>query len=216
VCIALGVLGMSVATPGMLQGSVAAPVGFGLSPSMTGYLSSLGALAGAFAAFFSSRVTTRFGAERTVQLCTATLFISIAGMGLFMHWLPGFITMMTLMSAGIGLAFAGISNYLVACISTTQTGQVTGFASMIRTSFNAVSAGLIGTVLALGAIAGTKFTESWAYVAVFIACSVLLLIGFFLSLLLPRRTVHEGSDTESTTEMDDSTSGSAVPSARTS
>lgn len=189
VCIALGALGMSVVTPGILQSAGADAVGFGLTPSVTGYLSAIGALAGGLSAFFSSKITTRFGAERTVQICTATLLISVGGMGLSLFWLPGFVITLSLQAAGVGLAFAGITNYLVASISAKHTGQVTGFASMVRTSFNAVSSGVIGTVLAAGIIPGTKLTATWAYTTVFATCALLLLVGFFLSLALPKRSI---------------------------
>ena len=46
VCIALGALGMSVVTPGILLSAGTDSIGFGLTPSVTGYLSSIGALAG--------------------------------------------------------------------------------------------------------------------------------------------------------------------------
>lgn len=189
--VALGALGLAVVVPGILQAPTVAPVGFGLSASVAGYVASFGAFAGAAAALFSSSVTRRFGPERTVQLCTISLFVGVAGMGLFMHWLPGFIVMNVLQSMGIGLAFAGISSYVVASIAAEQTGQAAGFSSLMRTSFNAVSSGVIGTVLAIGVVAGSRFSASWAYIAIFSGCSLILLAAFILAATLPKRTFGE-------------------------
>jgi MFS family permease len=79
------------------------------------------------------------------------------------------------MSAGIGLAFAAMSNLIMEAVPAHQTGEATGFNALVRSVGSSLGSQVSATVLATSAVAGiltdAGFTRAFAISAGVAVCA---------------------------------------------
>jgi hypothetical protein len=79
------------------------------------------------------------------------------------------------MSAGIGLAFAAMSNLIMEAVPAHQTGEATGFNALVRSVGSSLGSQVSATVLATSAVAGIPtdagFTRAFAISAGVAVCA---------------------------------------------
>ncbi|WP_338889139.1 MFS transporter [Rhodococcus sovatensis] len=204
ILLAVGVMGLTpVLTPIILQTPVAAPVGLGMSASAAGYVFAGSAVVGFLAAPFSGKVAARFGAARAVMIGTVLLVLGMSLFALGRGSVAGVIVSSVILAVGTGFAYTALPNLVVESVSAERTGEATGFATLLRGTFNAVSAAVVGALLASGIVSGTTYSTSGAYNLVFglgIACCVAALV---VTATLPaRRLTDETASGESASSRD--------------
>jgi MFS family permease len=188
VLMALGALGVtSILNPIILVTPETAPVGFGISTSVTGYIFGASAVLGFLAAPVSGWIASRHGAARAVLLGAVLLAAGIVGTSVFRSSLPGVLVSMLVVSVGTGFAYTALPNYVVECVPIERTGETTGFATLLRGTFNSVAAAGVGTILASDVVPGTSFTTDAAYNLLFLLAGGACVLAVVLSAALPHR-----------------------------
>jgi MFS family permease len=93
----------------------------------------------------------------------------------------------TLMSGGIGLAFAAMPNLIIEAVPPHQTGEATGFNALVRSVGSSLGSQISATILVAGAAGvatDTGFTRAFAVSAGVAACAGVVAI------FIPRAATH--------------------------
>jgi MFS family permease len=93
----------------------------------------------------------------------------------------------TLLGAGVGLAFAAMANLIIENVGPAETGVATGMNTVTRTVGGAFGGAATASLLAANVAAGSDFPSEHGYTAAFGLCSVVLLAGLLVGLLIPQR-----------------------------
>lgn len=179
-----GMFASFVIVPQFVETPRSAGYGFGASalagglyllPTTIGMLVT-GALAGRVAARFGSKAATIAG---------ATLAAAAFAMLTAAHSAPWHIYLACgLLGSGIGLAFAGMANLVVAAVPPTQTGVASGMNTVMRSI-----GGAIGTQIAATLIAGHRLASGLpaktGYIDAFALSAALLAVCLAVSLAIP-------------------------------
>lgn len=188
VLLAVGVMGLTpVITPIILQTPADAPVGLGLSATAAGYVLAAGAVVGFMAAPLSGRIAARFGAARAVLVGAIVLVLGMSMFALCRGSIYGVVVASVIVAIGTGFAYTALPNLVVECVDPRRTGEATGFATLLRGTFNAVSAAVVGALLASGIVTGTTFSTSGAYDMVFVLSVSCCVVAVVVALTLPAR-----------------------------
>ena len=92
----------------------------------------------------------------------------------------------TLTGSGIGLAFAAMSNAIIATVPATQTGEATGVNSIVRTIGGSIGSAVVAAVIASSTTA-QALPQDKAFTYGFWACAGVAVLAVIASLLLPAR-----------------------------
>jgi EmrB/QacA subfamily drug resistance transporter len=96
-----------------------------------------------------------------------------------------------LMGAGIGFAFAAMANLIVEAVDPTETGVATGMNTIMRTVGGSLGGQISATIVSAHVIAGTHIAKESGYTAAFFLSSVVMVLAFCATLLVPvRARVH--------------------------
>ncbi|MGF0313400.1 MFS transporter [Rhodococcus sp. IEGM1428] len=194
VLLSVGVMGLTpVVTPIILQTPVSAPVGLGLSATTAGYIFAASAVVGFAVSPISGQIAARFGAARAVLTGAVLLAIGMSLFAVGRGSFVGVVTSSVIIAIGTGFAYTALPNLVVEVIEAKRTGEATGFATLLRGTFNAVSAAVVGALLASGMVEGTPFSTSGAYDMVFglsVTCCVLAIV---VAATLPARRISNVS-----------------------
>lgn len=184
-----GMFASFIVIPQFVETPKAAGYGFGASivgggiyllPTTVGMLVT-GALAG--------RVAARFG-SKTATIAGAALGVAAFGMLTAAHTAGWHVYMAGgLLGGGVGLAFAGMANLVVAAVPPTQTGVASGMNTVMRSVGGAIGGQIAATLiaghrLASGLPAKTGYIDAFALSAAFMAVC--------LASSLAIRTSHHG------------------------
>ncbi|MSR97805.1 MFS transporter [Arthrobacter sp. BL-252-APC-1A] len=165
---------------------MALPVGLGLSATMTGLLGFITAAAAFCISPLIGRISARFGAR--VGLMIGSL-LTIAGL-LIVCIAPGdlatVITGLVVVVLGTGFLYSGMPTVIVECVLPEQTSTATAINAVVRTAFQAVSASIVGLMLAFSpVVAGENafVSESGFYLSVgalIVTCILTIIVVFFI------------------------------------
>jgi MFS family permease len=190
VLLAIGVMGVSpVIVPIILQAPTTAPIGLGMSATAAGYVFGFSAVVGFLASPLSGRIALRFGAARAVLIGAVLLTVGMTIFAIGRGSLSGVLISSVVVAIGTGFAYTALPNLVVECVDARNTGQATGFATLLRGTFNAVSAAVVGTLLASGIVEGTSFSTPGAYNLVFGMSIVCCVLAVVVTMTLPARRI---------------------------
>lgn len=194
VLLAVGVMGLTpVVTPIILQTPTDAPIGLGLSATAAGYVFAIGAVVGFLAAPLSGKVAARFGASRAVLVGGVVLVVGMLMFATGRGSVYGVVASSVIIAIGTGFAYTALPNLVVECVAPQRTGEATGFATLLRGTFNAVSAAAVGALLSIGIVTGTPYSSAGAYDLVFALGVTCCVAAVVVALTLPAR---RGNDVE--------------------
>jgi MFS family permease len=174
-----------VLVPQLAQLPDGGEIGFGLSATQAGLLLVPGSLASLLVAPLVGRVGERHGSKPALLAGCVLAATALLGMTLAHDSVALVVLWCTVMSAGVGAAFASIPNLVVAAVDQHETGEATGTNTVMRNIGSAVGAQVAGTViaghvLANGLPANEGFTIAFAIGtigALVAAASVVLIPG---------------------------------------
>jgi EmrB/QacA subfamily drug resistance transporter len=92
----------------------------------------------------------------------------------------------TLVGAGVGFAFASMSNLIVEAVPAAQTGVATGMNTIVRTIGGAIGATIAASLLAGDVLADGEPAKG-AYTTTFWLCGAVVVVGVLASLAVPGR-----------------------------
>jgi MFS family permease len=143
----VGMYSMFAFLPQFLQTPDGAGYGFGLSVTESGLLLLPQTVASFIGGVAAGRLAVRYGSK--ALLFVGALLTAIGTFGLaFAHgevWMV--VVETTVLGLAFGLAFAAMSNLVVAAVPQSQTGVASGMNTNIRTVGGAIGSALIATVV---------------------------------------------------------------------
>ncbi len=130
--VGFGMFGSFILIPQLVEAPESTGYGFGLDATGAGLLMLPGALVMLVAGPLSGRARTRFGGKVPLALGA---FVSAAGLLLMAldHGTQGaMVAWNIVLSIGIGLAFAAMPNLIIDAVPQSETGEATGFNTLVR------------------------------------------------------------------------------------
>jgi len=94
----------------------------------------------------------------------------------------------TVMSAGIGFAYAAMPNLIIEAVPPHQTGEATGFNALIRSVGGSLGSQISATILASSAIAGVP--QDSGYTNAFAISAVVAVFAGVVAIFIPRAKRH--------------------------
>jgi EmrB/QacA subfamily drug resistance transporter len=189
--IGFGMFGSFILIPQFVQAPARAGYGFDATVTEAGLILLPATAVMLFAGPFAGWLGTRFG-SRLPMLLGCLLAAAAFGLIALAHdhrWQLYIGT--ALMGAGIGFAFAAMANLIVEAVDPTETGVATGMNTIMRTIGGALGGQISATIVSAHVIAGTTIAKESGYTAAFALSSVVLLLAFGVTLLVPvRARVH--------------------------
>ena len=173
--VGFGMFGSFILIPTLAEAPASTGYGFGLDATRAGLL----LLPGCLSMLALGPVSGILGG-RVGNKVPLTLGGFITGIGLALlaaaHSTPAEVVVFsTIMSSGIGLAYAAMPNLILEAVPPHQTGEATGINALVRSVGSSLGSQVSATVLAAGAVAGlptsTGFSRAFAVSAVVAACS---------------------------------------------
>ena len=143
----MGMYSMFAFVPQFLQTPEVAGYGFGLSVSESGLILLPQTVASFIGGVAAGRLAARYGSKNLLVIGAALTAIGTFGMA-FAHdeiWM--ILVETTILGLAFGLAFAAMSNLVVAAVPQSQTGVASGMNTNIRTVGGAIGSAVLGTVV---------------------------------------------------------------------
>ena len=91
-----------------------------------------------------------------------------------------------LLNIGIALAYAAMANAIVEAVPITQTGEATGFNTVMRSVGASLGSQVTASILAASIVAGTGAPTDGAYTAAFAVAAAVALVAAVAAALIPR------------------------------
>jgi MFS family permease len=188
VLVGFGMFGSFVLVPTLAQAPTSTGYGFGDDATHAGLLLMPGSLAMLVLGPLSGMLGARLGNKVPLSVGGFVTSLGLAALAVW-HGTPHEVLLYcTLMSCGIGLAFAAMPNLILESVPPHQTGEATGFNALIRSVGSSLGSQISATLLAASAVSGlaqdSGFTHAFAVSAVVAACAGVV------ALLIPRGTPH--------------------------
>lgn len=183
--------------PAFAQTPASAGYGFGASVTEAGAILVPQTIAMFLIGLVSHRLADRFGSKTVLVVGTV---ISVAGFGIltFAHtevW--EILAAMAVVGIGFGMAFATMSNVIVAAVPPHQTGVANGMNANIRTIGGSIGTALLTSIVAAHTSPSGLPTEN-GYNYGFAALGIASIGAALAALLVPRHGRHESGTAHET------------------
>ena len=170
--------------PQLLQTPSAAGYGFGASITESGLMMLPQTVATFVISLFAGELARRFGSKKLVIVgatigAVGYLLVAVAH---DRQW--GIFLISVVIGLGFGMAFAAMSNLIVAAVPAHQTGVASGMNANIRTIGGALGASVIGSVITAGA-APSGLPQESGYTNGFLVLTGALVLSALAALLIP-------------------------------
>ena len=90
------------------------------------------------------------------------------------------------LSIGIGLAFAAIPNLIFDAVPQSETGEATGFNTLVRSVGASLGAQISAAILTGSVVAGAVLPSEGAYTTAFLVSAGFALLAAVAAVLIPR------------------------------
>lgn len=160
------------------------PIGLGLSATMTGLLGFITAAAAFAISPYIGKISARFGARVGLMIGSLLTIVGLLIICTAPGQLPVVITGLVIVIFGTGFLYSGMPTVIVECVLPEQTSTATAVNAVTRTAFQAVSASVVGLMLAFSPVvagenAFVSLSGFFLVVGVLIATCVLTIVVVF-------------------------------------
>jgi len=185
--VGFGMFGSFILIPQFVQAPAIAGYGFNANVTEAGLILLPATAAMLFAGPFAGLLGSRRGSRLPLLIgtLTAALAFGLIAVAHEHRWQLYLGT--ALMGVGIGFAFAAMANLIVEAVDPTETGVATGMNTIMRTIGGSLGAQVSATIVSAHVIAGTHIAKEAGYTAAFLLSSLVLLLAFAATLLVPVR-----------------------------
>jgi MFS family permease len=192
--VGFGMFGSFILTPNLLQAPERLGYGFGYSATGAGLVMLPGALLMIGVGPLSGTLATRFGPKVPMALGGM-----IAGLGLLAlaeghSTVPEIVLFSAVLSAGIALAFAAMPNLIVSAVPAEETGEATGFNTLMRSVGASLGTQVTAAVLASETLAGTPIPTAGAYTTAFLVGAGAAFAAGLVALAIPTSGQAHGTE----------------------
>jgi MFS family permease len=188
--VGFGMFGSFILIPQLAESPTSTGYGFGLDATGAGLLMLPGALVMLVAGPFSGVLVRRFGGKMPLATGAFISAFALAAMG-FDHGTQGaMIAWNIVLSVGIGLAFAAMPNLIFDAVPQSETGEATGFNTLVRSVGASLGSQISAAILTGSVIAGTALPSDGGYTTAFLVSAAIATVAALVSLAIPRAGDH--------------------------
>jgi MFS family permease len=189
--------------PQFLQTPESAGYGFGVSVTESGLLLLPQTVASFIAGVFAGRLTARFGSKAMMVTGAALTAVSTLLLTVAHDEVWEVLVATTGLGLAFGLAFAAMSNLVVAAVPQSQTGVATGMNTNIRTVGGAIGAAVVTSVITSnlqpsGLPHESGYTNGFTVLTAVAAAAAV--VGLFVPVVRARTHLVPGPQTEAEAE----------------
>jgi EmrB/QacA subfamily drug resistance transporter len=182
--IGVGMYASVVVIPPFVQTATGHGYGFGASPAGSGFFLAPQAGAMLVIGLVNGRITAAIGAKLALFIGCLLSAVSFAILVVGHHAPWEFYVATGISGVGFGLAFAAMSNLVVAAVPDSQTGIATGMNANIRTIGGAIGSQVVASILVSGIAIGAVPKQA-GYVASFVVLGVAFVLAAVAALVVP-------------------------------
>ena len=183
--VGFGMFGSFLLIPQLAELPESTGFGFGLGATGAGLLMLPGALVMLFTGPLSGALGTRFGSKLPLAIGAAITSAGLVGLGLNHGSEATVVLWSFVMSTGIGFAFAAMANLIVEAVPPVQTGEATGFNTLMRSVGAAIGSQVSAAILAGSMTAGGYPSES-GFTAAFLVSAAVAGLAACIAVVIPR------------------------------
>jgi EmrB/QacA subfamily drug resistance transporter len=184
--VGFGMFGSFILIPQLAEAPESTGYGFGLDATGAGLLMLPGALMMLVAGPIAGRLVTRFGGKVPLSLGA---FVSAVGLLMMAvdHGTQGaMVAWNIVLSIGIGLAFAAMPNLIFDAVPQSETGEATGFNTLVRSVGASLGSQISAAVLTGSVVAGAVLPSGDGYTTAFLISAAVATVAGLVALAIPR------------------------------
>ena len=184
--VGFGMFGSFILIPQLAEAPESTGYGFGLSATGAGLLMLPGALVMLVAGPFAGVLVRRFGGRVPLSLGA---IVSAAGLAMMAvdHGTQGaMVAWNIVLSIGIGLAFAAMPNLIFDAVPQSETGEATGFNTLVRSVGASLGSQIAAAVLTGSVVAGAVLPSGDGYTTAFLISAAVATVAGLVALAIPR------------------------------
>src|SRR4051812_39812963 len=184
--VGFGMFGSFILIPQLAEAPESTGYGFGLSATGAGLLMLPGALMMLVAGPFAGVLVRRFGGR--VPLALGAIISALAlGLMAAEHSSQGaMLAWNIVLSIGIGLAFAAMPNLIFDAVPQSETGEATGFNTLVRSVGASLGSQIAAAILTGSVLAGTLLPSDSGYTTAFAVSAGVALVAAVVAIRIPR------------------------------
>src|SRR4051794_23609346 len=184
--VGFGMFGSFILIPQLAEAPEATGYGFGLSATGAGLLMLPGALVMLVAGPFSGVLTRRYGGRLPLALGALIAAFGLLAMGLDHGTEGAMVAWNVVLSVGIGLAFAAMPNLIFDAVPQSETGEATGFNTLVRSVGASLGSQIAAAILTGSALVGTLLPADSGYTTAFAVSAVVAMVAAVVAIMIPR------------------------------
>ena len=184
--VGFGMFGSFILIPQLAEAPATTGYGFGLDATGAGLLMLPGALMMLVAGPFAGVLVRRYGAKLPLALGALISAASLAAMALAHSTQAAMVAWNITNSIGIGLAFAAMPNLIFASVPRSETGEATGFNTLVRSVGASLGSQVTAAILTGSVIAGGLLPTDDGYTAAFLVSAAIATVAAIVATLIPR------------------------------
>jgi EmrB/QacA subfamily drug resistance transporter len=188
--IGFGMFGSFVLVPQLAEAPTSTGYGFGVDATRAGLLMLPGSISMLFLGPLSGVIGARLGNKVPLVIGSLLTAAGVVLLGLAHGTQLEVLAFALVLSSGIGLAFAAMPNLIIEAVPPEQTGEATGFNSVVRAIGTSLGTQVTATVLAGSVAAGASFPADSGFRDAFLVSAVVALAAAGVAALIPRAAVH--------------------------
>jgi MFS family permease len=185
VFVGYGMLSSFVLLPQLLQAPRSTGYGLALDATRVGLLILPGALAMMVCGALSGVLGSRFGNKLPLVLGGGLVALGFLLIGFEHHTQLEVLLFTAIMSAGVGLSFAALTNLIIDSVDPAQTAEATGFNAVLLRVGMSLGSQVSSSILAASIIAGSAFASDSGYRNAFLLSAALAAVGSVVSIFIP-------------------------------
>ena len=184
--VGFGMFGSFILIPQLAEAPESTGYGFGLDATGAGLLMLPGALVMLVAGPFSGLLVRRYGGKLPLALGAFISAVGLALMGVDHGTQGAMVAWNLIVSIGIGLAFAAMPNLIFDAVPQSETGEATGFNTLVRSVGASLGSQVSAAILTASIVAGAVLPSNDAYTTAFLVSAGVAVGAAILAVLIPR------------------------------
>ena len=186
--VGFGMFGSFILIPQLAEAPERTGYGFGLGATGAGLLMLPGALVMLVAGPLAGALVRRFGGKLPLALGAAVSAAGLLLLGLDHGTETAMIAWNIVLSIGIGLAFAAMPNLIFDAVPMAETGEATGFNTLVRSVGASLGSQVAAAILTASAIGALPSDDG--YTAAFLVSAGVATAAALVAVLIPRPATH--------------------------
>ena len=185
--VGFGMFGSFILIPQFVQAPANAGYGFNANVTEAGLILLPATVVMLFAGPAAGWLGSRYGSRLPLLIGTLTAALAFGLIAVAHEHRWELYIGTALMGVGIGFAFAAMANLIVEAVDPTETGVATGMNTIMRTVGGSLGGTISAAIVSAHLIPGTQIAKESGYTAAFALSSLVLLLAFAATLLVPQR-----------------------------